>query len=159
MRFRRLLITSLAMTLAMGVVAVRPAAAEVSGGTFQCNGVFWSWPGNDSAQCAGTAQGVFREGPTTVVCAPFCAFNMTIAYSTSCFLNEPPLIGAFAGTITIGGAFATPYSAVYASPEVAITTTSPIGAGEATLIPTLPLPTCSTPNQMGFQLAGSLAFD
>lgn len=157
---RKLLIASLVTTLAMGVVGVPPAAAEAGGGTFECVAFFPFYPGDTGAtNCTGTARGVFRDGTTTVVCVPFCTYTMTINYDTTCAGGG--VVGAFAGDITItnGGTFETPYTATMVFPEWAITTSSPVGAGDATLIPMPPIPTCAVPGSLNFELVGSLAFD
>jgi hypothetical protein len=161
MAFRRFLTLCVALTLSVGLAAP-PAAAEASGGTFECTGTLLPWPGAGVTTCTGTATGVYREGPTTVVCTPLCTFTMTMNYATICVAGEPPLVANFFGNIQItnGPLFATPYNAVFVAHDVAITTSSPVGAGDAALIPTaFPLPSCAAPWLLQFEMAGSLAFD
>ena len=166
MKFKRGLGFVVAASFACSVFVAAPAAAEASGGDFECTGTFPVWPSTgdnfSGVDCSGVARGVFREGSTVLVCAPYCDFSMRIdRYSTTCASLVPPLM-SLDGLIVIrndSSSFDTPFQALTVGGDMTLTTSSPQGAGKAAFLPVPPIPTCQAPGELDFELNGSLVFD
>lgn len=161
MSIRKLLVCVVASVALLGIMPV-PTAAAAGSGTFHCTGTFPVWPSTGAfTTCEGTARGVFQGGAEVVVCVPVCDYEMSMNYSATCVLNEPPFIASFVGDIEITGVgfLRANYAATMVGNQLFITTTSPDGAGHATMVIHPPLPTCGHAAPARFELAGWLAFN
>jgi hypothetical protein len=152
------------VALVLASAALAPTARAAGAAEFDCYGSFPVWGSGSyvgGGSCSGGATGVFHSGP--LLCA-FCEFEMTVDhYQTTCIANEPPLVAAWEGRInvrnTVGNGFSADYQAVLGyGAFVAITSSSPLGAGIAVMRPAIPLPTCANPFTLDYQLVGGLTF-
>jgi hypothetical protein len=158
---KRAIFLIVATSLVLTGLNAPPAAAEVGGGEFKCSGEFQLWAGEGFTTCTGFATGVYREGPTVVVCNATCGYGMTMTYNTTCVAGEPVLVASYAGQIIVqhGDTFDTPYAGVSLGPDFVLTTSSPVGAGDALLALLPPIGTCGAPYPVRFEMAGTLIFD